>query len=119
VNYFWLFAFLAAALHAGFFVLETVVWGTPAANRIFRVSAAEAKTMAVFAKNQGFYNLFLALGVVGAKFFGQPAIAVFCCGVMIGAAFALIATNAKMVRGALLQGGPPALALIARYLGYG
>lgn len=110
---FLIFSALAAAAHVGFFVLETVIWGTPKANAIFRVNAADAATMALFARNQGFYNLFLAAGVGAGWFFDRPSVVVFACAAMLGAGLVLLATSPRMLRGALLQGLPPALALLA------
>lgn len=115
MNGFFIFSVAAALAHAGFFVLETVVWGTPAANAIFKVSAQEAKTLALFARNQGFYNLYLALGIAAGWVWGIPSVTVFCCGVMVGAAAALAGTAPRMWRGVLVQGLPPALALVWRF----
>jgi len=69
--------------------------------------------MAMFAKNQGFYNLFLAVGVGAGWFFNKPSVVVFACAVMLGAAVALLSTSPRMLRGALIQGLPPALAILA------
>lgn len=55
---------LVAVQHAAFFVLETFLFETPLGRRVFGVTAAEqAGAAAVFAKNQGVYNLFLAAGL--------------------------------------------------------
>ena len=48
---------IVAALHTGFFVLESVLWTSPKVRRIFGTSAEEAQTTRVLALNQGFYNL--------------------------------------------------------------
>lgn len=54
-----------AGEHAAFFVLETFLFQTPLGRRVFGLTAAEqAGAAAVFAKNQGVYNLFLAAGLV-------------------------------------------------------
>ncbi len=55
-----------AIQHVAFFVLESILWGRPAANRIFRVDADTAAKAAVFARNQGVYNLFLVAGLAWA-----------------------------------------------------
>ncbi len=53
-----------AAQHAAFFALESILFETPLGRRVFGLSAAEqAGPTAVFAKNQGVYNLFLAAGL--------------------------------------------------------
>ena len=61
---------LVALLHAGFFLLESVLWTTPRVRRLFGQSEEEAQETRVLALNQGAYNLgaavmlltFLALG---------------------------------------------------------
>ena len=112
------FSLLAAVLHVAFFYLETVIWGSPKANKIFKVKQAEADTMATFAKNQGFYNLFLALGVFHSWFrSGEEAVVVFCCLCMVGAALALIfISGGQKLSAGLAQGVPPALALVAHHM---
>lgn len=56
-------ASLAATLHVGIFVVESVLWTRPVVWRAFGVrSQADAQTTRPLAYNQGFYNLFLALG---------------------------------------------------------
>ncbi|MBM4346178.1 MAG: DUF1304 domain-containing protein [Deltaproteobacteria bacterium] len=55
---------LVAVLHVYFFVLESVLWGRPRTNKVFGVSAEQAAHAAVFAKNQGVYNLFLVAGLL-------------------------------------------------------
>jgi len=42
---------------------------------------------------------------------------VFCCASMLGAAGALLWTAPRLLRGALIQGLPPALALLCWFLG--
>jgi putative membrane protein len=48
---------LVATLHAGFFVLESVLWTSPKVRRIFGTTKEEAQATRVLALNQGFYNL--------------------------------------------------------------
>ena len=117
-DYFKAFSLLAAAMHVGFFYLETVIWGTPKANKIMKLKAADATTMALFARNQGFYNLFLALGIFHAWFGGgDESVVVFCCACMLGAAVVLVGlSNGKMLSSGLMQGMPPAIALAAHHL---
>ena len=69
--------------------------------------------------NQGFYNLFLGLGsLVGVAISsdtivsGRHELLVFCALFMIGAAIVLVAANHKLWRGAVIQGGFPAIALV-------
>ena len=77
-------------------------------------SSDDAETMAFALFNQGFYNLFLALGtlfgVAGSAvlFDDGDRVLVFCALFMIGAAVVLVASNRQLWRGAVLQGGLPA-----------
>ncbi len=111
---------MAGLLHVGFFVIESLLWRRPQAYRLFGVrSAQDAETMAFALFNQGFYNLFLALGTfVGVALStdvlvtGRHELLVFCGLFMVGAAVVLVATNRRLWRGALVQGGLPAVALL-------
>jgi putative membrane protein len=117
-------ALVAALVHVWFFVLESVQFQQP---RVFRrfglTSAAEAAIVRPMAFNQGFYNLFLAVGIViglgllasGAAAEGR-AMVMLACGIMIGAAVVLFATNRRFLSAAAVQGGPPLVALIAASL---
>ncbi len=113
-------ALLAAAIHTYIFVLESVAFDT-AGRRVFGVKDdAEARTVRRWAFNQGWYNLFLAVGAaVGALVlaFGEghvgAALVLFACGSMAGAASVLAATDRALLRPAAIQGGPSAVAVIA------
>jgi putative membrane protein len=54
---------LVAALHAGFFVLEAVLWTKPTGRKVFAMSKEDAARTATLAANQGVYNLMLAVGI--------------------------------------------------------
>jgi putative membrane protein len=109
---------VAGLLHVGFFVVESLMWQR--AHKFFGVkSADDAATMAFALYNQGFYNLFLAIGTfvgVGLSSVlladGNHVLVVFCGLFMIGAAVVLVGSNRLLWRGALLQGGLPAVALL-------
>ena len=53
---------LAAFVHVYIFVLESLRWEHPATRRVFGTSAETASTTRPLAYDQGFYNLFLAIG---------------------------------------------------------
>src|SRR5690242_4483102 len=56
------FAGLAALLHVYIWTMESLTWRKPATWKRFGVATQEdAETQALFAFNQGFYNLFLAI----------------------------------------------------------
>jgi putative membrane protein len=116
------FAGLAALIHVYIFVLEALRFDQPATWKVFGVpGAAEAELMKPWAYNQGFYNLFLAFGVVvgivltWVDEFHMAGLAVmlFACLSMVLAAVVLITSNRRMARAALVQGAFPLLSLIA------
>jgi putative membrane protein len=115
------FALLAAALHVLFFYFESVTFARPDVWRRFGLSTqAEADVVRPMAFNQGFYNLFLAIGIVVGLVLvaaGQTdagrAIVLFACACMVLAGVVLIATSRAMARAALLQLVAPLLAIIA------
>ena len=58
-------ALVAAAIHVWFFVLESVQFTRPTVFARFGIRSAEdAAIVRPMAFNQGFYNLFLAIGIV-------------------------------------------------------
>jgi putative membrane protein len=68
-----------------------------------------------WAFNQGFYNLFLAVGALGGLIWGGDkghAIALFACACMAGAGVVLVASDRRMVRAAATQAVPPIVALV-------
>ncbi|MCW2748685.1 MAG: hypothetical protein JWP10_1827, partial [Nocardioidaceae bacterium] len=95
-------------------------WTQPATWRRFGVaSQADADTTQPMAFNQGFYNLFLAVGaVLGVVLvaFDQDdagwALILFACGSMLAAAVVLLASGKKYTRAAFTQGFSPLLAVI-------
>jgi putative membrane protein len=111
---------LAALLHVYFFYLETLTFRKPSSYRTFGVAEADVDTVAFSMYNQGFYNLFLAIGtlvgVIGSARGWDPqgsTLVVFGCLFMICAALILVAARPAMLRAALVQGVLPALALVA------
>lgn len=114
-----IFIGLAALIHVYIFIMESLLWGRPRINKIFGMSAAQAEHNRLFAFNQGFYNLFLAiaaaLGIwltmdlapfVGAALMAYAALS------MVGASLVLLYSNKKLFRASLIQGLPPLIALI-------
>jgi putative membrane protein len=115
---------LAGLVHVYIFVLESVRWRAPATWRIFGLrSQEEADTTAPLAYNQGFYNLFLAVGaVLGVVLFvaGEPGstvhtagftLALFTAASMVLAAAVLLSTGRSRLRSAAVQGALPLLGL--------
>ena len=56
---------LPAIIHVYIFALESLLWGRPSTSRVFGLSAVEARITKIFAWNQGFYNLLLAIAIIG------------------------------------------------------
>ncbi len=103
---------VVALLHTYFFVLEAVLWGKPRTNKVFGIDADTAAKAAVFAKNQGVYNLFLAAGLVWAIIHPDAAVArqlgLFFCGCIIVAGIVGAAT--ANIRILFVQAVPAAIA---------
>ena len=114
----YVFAGLAALVHVYIFWLEALAFDT-AGRKAFGVSAEDAAIMKPWAYNQGFYNLFLAVGTgVGVAIAGSHrhvaiALIAFGAGSMLAAALVLITSDPSKARGAVVQGLFPALALLA------
>lgn len=111
-----IFAALAAVLHVAIFVMESVVWTRPTVWKRFGVaSQADADTVRPMAFNQGFYNLFLALGIVGGLIVGGSAghaVVIFACLSIVGAAVVLATGGRTYFRAAVTQGVTPLVALV-------
>ena len=115
------FVFLAAVIHLFIFALESVLWSRPSTWKLFGVrDERDAEVLRPMAYNQGFYNVFLAIGAgLGLVFLGTGfsreggiAIAMFALGSMVLAAIVLVTSNPKLVRAALIQGAAPLLGLV-------
>jgi putative membrane protein len=115
-------ALLAAGLHAYFFLLESVWFMRPAVHRRFGIATeADARIARSFAYNQGFYNLFLAVGAalgVARAAVGDPGngvpLMLFACGSMVAAGIVLVTHNPKFAPAAAIQIVPPLVAIAAQ-----
>ncbi|MEU4396621.1 DUF1304 domain-containing protein [Kribbella sp. NPDC023855] len=111
-----IFVVLAGVFHLAVFAMESLLFLKPSTYKRFGVpNEAEAKIAKPWAYNQGFYNLFLALGALGGLVAGGDkghAISLFACACMAGAGVVLVASNRRMVRAAAMQAGPPIIALV-------
>ncbi len=119
------FGSLAALLHVYIFVMESVQWSQPRIWKRFGVpDQATADATKPMAYNQGFYNLFLAIGAIlgivlfwagGSDTAGDiagRALALFSLGSMTAAALVLLTTGMKYLRPALIQGTLPLIAFV-------
>ncbi|WP_434810716.1 DUF1304 domain-containing protein [Microbacterium sp. bgisy189] len=113
-------AALAALLHVYIFMMESIQWTQPRVWKRFGVADQNAAEITrPMAYNQGFYNLFLAIGVViGLVLFwaGGPetiadiagrTLVLFSLGSMLAAALVLITSGSKYLRPAIIQGTLP------------
>lgn len=114
-------AVVAALIHVWFFALESVLFDRPNVWRRFGLRSAEdAAAVRPMAFNQGFYNLFLAVGVAlglvliaaGNEVAGR-AVVVFACASMVAAGAVLVTTGRRFVLAAAVQAVPPLVALLA------
>jgi putative membrane protein len=112
---------LAGLIHLYIWVLESLLWRRPSTWRTFGLRSQEdADTVRPMAFNQGFYNLFLVVGVVlGLLFFwawGDTVIGatliLFAAGSMVAAALVLILSSPKLARAAAIQGVAPLAGII-------
>lgn len=113
------FVFIAALIHVLIFFLESVLWSKPSTWKRFGLKTqAEADTVKPMAFNQGFYNLFLAIGVgiglimIGGNIAGGVPIALFAAGSMVAASLVLLISSPKLARAAIIQGAAPLLGII-------
>jgi putative membrane protein len=112
---------LAALVHVYIFTLESITWSTPKTWKTFGLKTQEeADITKPMAYNQGFYNLFLALGAGTGLvlFLATPlvqagfALAAFAALSMVLAALVLITSSPKLARAAALQGGAPLIGTV-------
>ena len=117
-------AVVAALIHVWFFVMESLWFTRPTVWRRFGItSEADAAVVRSWAYNQGFYNLFLAVGValgLGLVATGDIAsgrvLIIFACGSMVAAGVVLYLHNPHFLRAAVVQAVPPLIALAATLL---
>jgi len=113
-------AAIAGLIHVWIFLLESVWFSRPSVYGRFGLrSEQDARVVHGFAFNQGFYNLFLAVGVAAGVFLvvvdsdaGMPLL-VFGCGSMAAASLVLVLSDRTKARAALVQGALPAVALLS------
>ena len=113
-------AIVAALAHVGFFYLESIVFTRPTVWARFHIASQEhADIVRPMALNQGFYNLFLGLGIVAGLVLvatgdatAGAAIVLFACACMVLAGIVLLATDRRFLSAAALQAVPPLIAIV-------
>lgn len=111
-------ATFTAVLQVWIFALESILWTRPDVwGRVGVKSQDEADAVSRHVSNQGFFNLFLALGLFAGLIMGHSrgghAIVAFCCLSIVGAAIVLATMGKGYLRAAFLQGILPTLTLVA------
>lgn len=128
----WVFALLAAALHVLVFVWEALAFQRPGVHqRIFFTPTADVPAVRLWAFGVGFYNLFLACGTIagviawggGNEAVGRALVIYTCLFMALSGLVLFIADRMELGRargkgigGALAQGVPPLIALVAAAL---
>ena len=116
-------AVLAALVHVYIFSMESLWWTSPEVRRRFRQTLEQSETTRLLAFNQGFYNLFLAIGILAGyallhlgHLVAALTLITWSCACMVGAAVVLLASAPGMWRGALIQGAFPLVYLVVAAL---
>ena len=117
-----IFFSLAGVVHVGFFLIESILLQKKVGQKILGISDSQHAAVKVWALNQGFYNLFLALGTfVGLSFVVKKRVLEagiltgFCGLSMIAAGLVLGFTSPHLRKWALLQALPPLAGLLFLY----
>lgn len=124
-----IFALLTALVHITVFAWETLLFQRPAVHQgVFAIPTTDVPPVRLWAFNVGFYNLFIACGLVGGVIVWMTgneavgrALVIYLCLFALLAGIALFASDrlamsrprGKGVGGALAQAVPPLIALVA------
>lgn len=112
-----LLAGFGVLFHLTAFVFESLLWMRPEVHGRFGLDLAGAEATRLIFFNQGFYNLFLALGcaaglvLVSRRPTVGRTLVTFSCLSMAGAGLILAISAPDKIAAACVQGGPPLLAL--------
>ena len=114
------FAIVAAAVHVFVWPLESFLYGRPWVRVFLTGSTADAPEVRLWRFNVGFYNLFLALGLIagfvalrlGHEPPGRPLI-IYVSVFMIGGGIMLLFSAPRLCPGSLGQAAPPLVVLLA------
>lgn len=116
--------FLAVLFHIYVFILESLTWRKPKTWKVFGISSQDhANIIAPMALNQGFYNLFLAIGAgVGLVMLAINSVIAltllaFASLSMAGAGIVLFFSVKTSRRAAIIQAGPPLLGIVLLLIG--
>jgi putative membrane protein len=97
-------------IHCAIFVVEVFLWDKPFGRHAFKLDADFASKTRVMAINQGFYNLFLAGGLVYGLIKNNIGVTLFLLAcVAIAGIVGAITSNRKII---FVQTAPAVLAII-------
>ena len=108
-----------ALFHIQVFILESILWKTTKAMKVFGTTAKTAEITSALATNQGVYNLFLSAGLLlsfllDAEFQLQAQLFFLSC-VIVAAITAGVVVSKRIM---IIQGLPALLALILTIIVY-
>lgn len=119
-----IFLILAGVFHVYIFKLESINWLKPKTWKTFGLPSQEvAQVIQPMAFNQGFYNLFLAFGILlGAvvTMFDETigfTLMLFAGSSMVCAGVVLFLSSNRSRRAALLQASPPLFGIVLTVIG--
>lgn len=114
------FVFISVVFHLAAFAMESLLWHHPAVRRLMTGRAAVHDDVRLWAFNQGFYNLFFAIGMLVGAFCWMAGdetvgrtLVIFTCASMVAAGAVLFISDRRLWRGMLAQSAPPLAAVIA------
>ncbi|TPQ17795.1 DUF1304 domain-containing protein [Streptomyces sporangiiformans] len=117
------FALIAAVTHIAVGTLERFFYDRPAVRVLLTTSTADAPEVTLWRSGVAVYNILLGLGLVAgvvAQHTGDSTVGdtliVYLCAFLIASAIVFVASFPRLWRGALGQGLPPAIALLAAAL---
>ena len=110
---------LAGLLHVAIFAMESIFFMHESIySRFLITSTDQAQVVSLFAYNQGWYNLFLAIAALSGAIFTNTlpknvgaSLSIYACLSMLGAAIVLVLSSPELLRAAVIQGIFPLLAL--------
>ncbi len=113
------FLISAGIFHIYIFTLESISWLKPKTWKTFGLPSQEvALVIAPMAFNQGFYNLFLAIGITGGSLVAISyetigfTLMLFAASSMVGAGLVLFISVQRSRKAALLQAIPPLIGIL-------
>ena len=114
------FVVLAGLLHVAIFAMESLFFMHESIYSRFLIATPEqAQIVSLFAYNQGWYNLFLAIAALTGAIFTNTlpknvgaSLCIYACLSMLAAAIVLAFSASELLRAAITQGFFPVIAVV-------